>query len=151
MSDLVQVTSSRFLTRVVSINHSPVALVCKVQSIAEEEGPHERQVLKLLQRDWPLEQLPLLLQREELVDELPWVREEVVVVVFIPQTVVLSPACLRRLLGIHQMPGAPITLHEPPCTGHIDGVPGISEPEIFRGSVFTRRTVVQCAVLVRVP
>ena len=52
--------------------------------VAEEEGADEGELLELLQRDGVLQQLPLRLQREELVDELLRVRQEVVVVVLVP-------------------------------------------------------------------
>ena len=54
--------------------------------VAEEEGADEGQLLELLQRDGVLQQLPLRLQREELVDELLRVRQEVVVVVLVPSS-----------------------------------------------------------------
>ena len=54
--------------------------------VAEEERADERQLLELLERDRVLEQLPLRLQREELVDELLGVRQEVVVVVLVPRS-----------------------------------------------------------------
>ena len=52
--------------------------------VTEEEGADKGQLLKLLEGDGLLEQLPLGLQREELVDELLGVSEEVVVVVLVP-------------------------------------------------------------------
>jgi hypothetical protein len=52
--------------------------------VAEEEGADEGEFLKLLQADGLLQQLPLGLQREELVDELLGVGEEVVVVILVP-------------------------------------------------------------------
>lgn len=60
-----------------------VILIGEVEPIAEEEGADEGQVLKLLERDGRLEQLPLGLEREELVDELLGIREEVVIVVLV--------------------------------------------------------------------
>ena len=54
--------------------------------VAEEEGADEGELLELLQRDGVLQQLPLRLQREELVDELLRVRQEVVVVVLVPSS-----------------------------------------------------------------
>ena len=52
--------------------------------ISEEQGSHEGKLLKLLQSDGFLQQLPLWLQREELVDELLGVGQEVVIIIFIP-------------------------------------------------------------------
>ena len=54
--------------------------------VSEEEGADERKFLKLFQVDRLLEQLPLWLEGEELVDELFWVGEEVVVVVLVPRS-----------------------------------------------------------------
>ena len=54
--------------------------------VSEEEGADEREFLELFQVDRLLEQLPLWLEREELVDELFWVGEEVVVVVLVPRS-----------------------------------------------------------------
>ena len=56
--------------------------------VAEEEGPDEGQLLELLEADGLLEQLPLGLQGEELVDELLGVRQEVVVVILVPGVLV---------------------------------------------------------------
>ena len=56
----------------------------KDELVAEEERPDEGQLLELLERDGVLQQLPLRLQREELVDELLGVCQEVVVVVLVP-------------------------------------------------------------------
>ena len=54
--------------------------------VSEEEGADERKLLELFQVDRLLEQLPLWLEGEELVDELFWVGEEVVVVVLVPRS-----------------------------------------------------------------
>lgn len=62
--------------------------VGEVQPVAEEQRPDERQFLKLLQRDGILQQLPFGLQREELVNKLFGIREEVVVVVFVPKALI---------------------------------------------------------------
>ena len=55
--------------------------------VSEEEGADEREFLELFQVDRLLEQLPLWLEGEELVDELLGVRQEVVVVVLVPGVV----------------------------------------------------------------
>ena len=53
--------------------------------VAEEEWADEGQLLELLQRDGLAQQLPFRLQREELVDELFGIRQEVVVIILIPK------------------------------------------------------------------
>ena len=53
--------------------------------VMEEGGSEERQVLKLLDGDLLLHQLPLGVHREELKDELVRVGEEVVVLVDLPR------------------------------------------------------------------
>lgn len=70
-------------TSVVREDNSAITLIRKVQSIAEEERTHKGQVLELPQRDGTLQQLPLLLQRIELVDELARIRKEVVIIVLV--------------------------------------------------------------------
>lgn len=69
--------------RVIGKDHGAVAFVRKVQTVAEEQGTHKRQVLEFAQRDRTLQQLPLLLQRIELVDELARIREKVMIVVLV--------------------------------------------------------------------
>lgn len=70
-------------SRVVREDHSSVSLVRKVQAVAEEERAHKWKILKFAQCDGTLQQLPLLLQRVELVDELPRIRQEVMIVILI--------------------------------------------------------------------
>ena len=72
------------LTRGVGVHDRLHVVAGEDELVAEEERAHERQFLELLERDGVLQQLPLRLQREELVDELLGVREEVVVVVLVP-------------------------------------------------------------------
>lgn len=72
-------------TSVVREDNSAITLIRKVQSIAEEERAHKGQVLELPQRDGTLQQLPLLLQRIELVDELARIRKEVMIIVLVAE------------------------------------------------------------------
>lgn len=58
--------------------------VREVEAVPEEQRPHERQFLELFQRDRLFQQLPFRLQGEELVNELLRVRQEVVVIIFVP-------------------------------------------------------------------
>lgn len=69
--------------RVIRKDHRTITLVRKVQTIAKEQGTHKGQVLKLTQRDGTLQQLPLLLQGIELVDELPWIRKEIMIIILV--------------------------------------------------------------------
>ena len=80
------------------MHHRFGILVREAQAVAEEEGAHERQLLELLQSDGVTEQLPLGLQREELVDELLGVGQEVVVVVLVPGE--KRQLCQRAGLGV---------------------------------------------------
>ena len=66
------------------MHHGLGVLVREAQSVAEEQGAHKRQLLELLECDRVSQQLPLRLKREELVDELLGVGEEVVIVVLVP-------------------------------------------------------------------
>lgn len=79
--------STQDLTRGVRVHDGLGVRVGEVQAVAEEEGPDEGQLFEVVQRDGGLEQLPVGLQREELVDELPRVRQEVVVVVLVPEKI----------------------------------------------------------------
>lgn len=72
-------------TSVVCEDNSAITLIRKVQTIAEEERTHKRQVLELSQRDGTLQQLPLLLQWIELVDELSRIRKEVMIIVLVAE------------------------------------------------------------------
>lgn len=72
-------------TSVVCEDNSAITLIGKVQTIAEEERTHKRQVLELSQRDGTLQQLPLLLQWIELVDELSRIRKEVMIIVLVAE------------------------------------------------------------------
>lgn len=54
-------------------------------SLPEEQGAHERQLLKVFKRDRLFEQLPVLLQRKELVYEFPRIRQEVMIIVLVPK------------------------------------------------------------------
>lgn len=59
-------------------------LVREIEPIAEEKGADERQVFEFLERDGRFKQLPFGLKREELVNELFGVRQEVVIIVLVP-------------------------------------------------------------------
>ena len=48
-----------------------------------------------------------------------------------PQAVRLCFARLGHLLGVDEMPGAPVALDEPPGAGHVDRVPGVAEPVVL--------------------
>ena len=52
--------------------------------VSEEEGTNKGELFKFLKVNWLFKQLPLRLKREELVDELFWVGQEIVVVVLVP-------------------------------------------------------------------
>ena len=52
--------------------------------VSEEEGTDKGEFFEFLQIDRLFKQLPLGLKREELVDELFWVGQEIVVVVLVP-------------------------------------------------------------------
>ena len=56
----------------------------EAELVPEEQRPDERQLLEVLQGDGVLQQLPLGLQGEELVDKLFGIGQEVVVVVLVP-------------------------------------------------------------------
>ena len=66
------------------MHHGLHVITREAQLVSEEKRPHKRQLLKFCQSDRILQELPLGLQREELVDELLGVRQEVVVVVLVP-------------------------------------------------------------------
>lgn len=44
----------------------------------------------------------------------------------VPETVRLGLAGLWDLLGVDEVPGAPVALHEPPRPSHVHRVPGVS-------------------------
>lgn len=109
-------------------HHGLGVAVGEVEAVAEEERAHERQLLKIGQADGVLEQLPLGLQRVELVNELSRVGEEVVVVVLVAQRVRLAA---RRLLGVDEVARAPVALHEAPRARHVHGVPRVAEAVVL--------------------
>jgi hypothetical protein len=93
-------------SRVISEDDRTISVVGKVESVAEEKRTDKGQVLKVPQRDRSLEQLPLFLQWEELVDELARIGEEIMVVVLVPQAVVFALARLWRLFSVHSVGAA---------------------------------------------
>ena len=73
----------RIKTDFVIIRIIVVVWIRKVQSVAEEERPNERHRFEFLQSDGPLQQLPVMLQRVELKDELPRIGQEIMVVILV--------------------------------------------------------------------
>lgn len=71
---LQNVYQVKILTSRISKHNSLRVRITEVQSVSEEQRPDEGQFLKVMQSDGRLQQLPVGLQREELVDELPRVR-----------------------------------------------------------------------------
>ena len=55
----------------------------KGKLVSEEQGADEGKLFKLLQGDGFLQKLPLWLKREELIDELLGIRQEIVIIIFI--------------------------------------------------------------------
>ena len=49
-----------------------------------------------------------------------------------PQAVRLGFARLGNLLGVDEVPGAPVALNKPPGPGHVDRVPGVPEPVVLK-------------------
>jgi hypothetical protein len=90
----------RYFTCRVCVHYSFSIGIRKVQPVAEEQRPHERQFFKLLKGYWVFEQLPFRLQREELVDELFGIGQEIVVVVFVPETL-RCPTNERRKASLY--------------------------------------------------
>lgn len=66
-----------------------------------------------MQGDWPFQQLPVMLQRIELKDELSGVREEIVVVIFVSKRVRFA---FYTLVEVDQMSSSPIALDESPTS-----------------------------------
>ena len=140
-------------------------LIGEVEPIAEEEGANERQVFKLLERDGCLEQLPFGLQREELVDKLLGIRQEIVVVIFVaaiqfkfssfrinkkqtkktfklPKAVGFALAArLRHFFGVDKVTGSPVALDKAPSSSHVNRIPRIAEAVVFEAhaGLVTRR------------
>ena len=61
----------------------------KSKLVTEEQRADKRQLLKLLESDGLLEQLPLGLKREEFVDELLGIRQEIMVIIFVSKRVLM--------------------------------------------------------------
>lgn len=57
--------------------------------VTEEQRADKRQLLKLLEGDGLLEQLPLGLKRKEFVDELLGIRQEIMVIIFVSKRVLM--------------------------------------------------------------
>ena len=94
------------LTCRVSVHDCLGVFVGEVESVTEEEGPYEGQFLKLVQADGRLEQLPIRLQREELIDELLGVGEEVVIVILVP---------VEKRRGLEVVGCGPLPRHSSTC------------------------------------
>lgn len=115
----------------VGSHHGLGVPVWEVEAVAEKERAHKRQLLEIGQTDGVLEQLPLGLQRVELVDELARVGEEIVVVVLVTQRVRLAA---RRLLGVDEVTRAPIALHEAPRARNVHRVPRVAEAVVLEAN-----------------
>lgn len=75
------------ITSGISIHDGLGVLVREIEPVSEEQRPDKGQLLEFLERNGLLEQLPLGLHREELVDELFRVGEEVMVVVLVSENI----------------------------------------------------------------
>ena len=72
-------------TSLIRGHHRLHVLRGKCQLVAEEKRPNKGELFKFFQGDWFLQKLPLGLEREEFVDELLGVRQEIVIIIFIPE------------------------------------------------------------------
>jgi hypothetical protein len=146
------------------MHHRLHVITGEAQLVAEEERANEWQFLEFCQANGILQELPLRLERIELVDELLGIRQEIVIVIFVPawkirsqidvaaaaflknvpQAVRLGLSGLGHLLGVDQMPGTPVALDKTPGPGHIYCIPRVPEPVVLKlntGLITGRLTV----------
>ena len=77
------IISGYLFTRLICCHDRLHVLGGKSKLVTEEQGADKRKLLKLLQSDGLLEKLPLRLKREEFVDELFRIRQEIMVIIFV--------------------------------------------------------------------
>lgn len=83
MGPVPKQTNYAKLTSGVSVHNGLGIRITEVKPVSEEQRPDKGQLLEVVEGYRRLQQLPVSLQREELVDELARVCEEVVIVVLI--------------------------------------------------------------------
>ena len=49
----------------------------------------------------------------------------------LPKAVGLCSPRFRHFLGVDEVSGTPVALHEPPRAGHVDGVPRVAEAVVL--------------------
>ena len=52
--------------------------------------------------------------------------------VIVPEAVGLCSSRLGYFLGVDEVSGTPIALHEPPGSGHVDCIPRVTEPIVLK-------------------